>query len=63
MIANFTNSAYFVGAAGVEPALFTIMDEIYSLARHHHRRCTPKFDQMFLLPGNLTEADRATEAA
>lgn len=30
--------------------MFTLRDKIYSLARHHHRRCTPKFGFLFEEP-------------
>ena len=43
-----------VGAAGDEPALFTIMDEIYNLARHHHRRCAPKFSAILSVTWRFT---------
>ena len=36
-----------VGARGIEPPMFTLWEQIYSLSRHHHRRCTPMRFYMF----------------
>ena len=31
-----------VGREGFEPPMFTLWDQMYSLAQHHHRCCLPK---------------------
>ena len=41
-----------MGVGGFEPPMFTLREEIYSLLRHHHRRCAP---MLFFVGPNRVE--------